>query len=204
MRPYSKSFTPADDSTNGLATSVGGTSGVAIVQQNTDMGDSLAHLVIITPSGSITGSFVITGTNENGDALTETLATNTTNPVTSTNYFLTVTSVLAPAGIGAETVQIGWTDDVVSFWYPIDWPRTAAHDIYVDISGTIDYDIQQTFANVLAGVTPSWVAIAALDNKTGDTFGQASPGATAWRILINSLTAGATIKVQTSQPSTNF
>lgn len=200
MRPYSVSYTPADDSTNGLATTVNVAAGLPFTQQHTDMGDSLAHLIIITPSGSITGNFTITGTDVDGKAQTEVLATDTTNPVTSVNYYLTVTSVLSPAGIGAETVQIGWTDDVISKTFPIDWASSAAHDIYVDISGTINFTVQETFANLLAGITPSWNAITALASKTGDTFGQADIGATAWRLLINSLTSGATVTIQTSQP----
>jgi len=87
-----------------------------------DAGDNLAHLIVITPSGSVTGDYVITGTGPNGQAQSETVATDTTNAVTSTLYFLTVTSVTAPAGIGSETVDIGWAANSVTPWRAVD-PR---------------------------------------------------------------------------------
>lgn len=200
MRPYTITYTPADDSINGLATATNSASGVAFTQVATSAADNLAHLIIITPSGSVSGNFTISGTDANGKIQTEVLATNTTSAVTSVKYYLTVTSVLAPSGIGAATVQIGWTDDIISLTYPISWCSAYAANIYVDISGTISFDIQQTFDNVLAGVTPSWVSIAALAAKTADTYGNAAIGATAIRILFNSLTAGATLKLTTDQP----
>jgi hypothetical protein len=199
MRPNQVTYTPADDDTDGFANDVNAASGVAFTLAATSAADSLAHLVIITPSGSITGSFTLTGTDANGKAQTTTLATNTTNAVTTSLYWLTLTEVLAPAGIGAETVDIGWTDDAVGPTYPIDWRSPYAANIYVDISGTIDFDIQQTFDNVLAGDTPSWVAISALDSKTADTYGNPAIGATAIRLLVNSVSAGATIKITTNQ-----
>jgi len=107
MYNYKASYTPADDDTDGFANDVAGTSGVAFVLAATTPADGLGHLVIITPSGSVTGSYIITGTDASGLYQTETLATNTTNAVTSVKYYKTLTSVLAPSGIGAETVDIG-------------------------------------------------------------------------------------------------
>jgi len=200
MRPYSVTYTPADDSTNGIATSTNSAAGVAFTQVATNAADNLAHLIIITPSKSVTGNYTITGTDADGKAQTETLATNTTSAVTSVKYYLTVTSVLAPAGITDATVQIGWTDDIVSPTYPLDWASTAAADIQVDVTGTINYTVQETFANVLAGTAAAWSSISALASKTALTASVASVGATAFRVLINSLTTGATFTIYTSQP----
>ena len=200
MRPAIISYTPADDDTDGFANDVNTTAGNPFTLAATSAGDGMAHLVIITPSGSVTGNYTLTGTDADGKAQTETVATSTTNPVTSTKYFLTLTQVLAPAGIGANTVNIGWTDDAISPTYPIDWPSPEAANIFVDITGTIDFTVQQNFANVLAGEAGSWNAITALAAKTADTYGQAAIGATAFRLLVNSLTAGATVTIYTDQP----
>jgi hypothetical protein len=199
MRPHTVTYSPADDDDNGLATTTTAAAGVAFTQIATSAGDDLAHLILITPTGSVTGNYTITGTDANGNAQTEVLATDTTNAVTSVKYYLTVTSVLSPAGIGGESVIIGWTDDVVGPTYVLDWASNNAANIYVDVTGTIDFDIQQTFDNVLAGATASWVAISALDSKTADTYGNAAVGATAFRLLLNSLASTPTIKISTSQ-----
>lgn len=201
MRPTLISYTPADDDTDGFANDVTASAGNPFTLAATSAGDAMAHKVIITPSGSVTGNYSLTGTDAEGKAQTETLATNTTNAVTSTKFFLTLTEVLAPAGIGSETVDIGWTDDVVGAMFPIDWPSGAEANIFVDVSGTIDFTIQETFANVLGGVAPVWTNITALAAKTADTFGQATAGATAFRLLVNSLTSGATVSIYTSQPT---
>lgn len=199
MRPAILSYTPADDDTDGFANDATATSGNPIPLTATSVGDGLGHHVIITPSGSVTGNYILTWTGVRGQAITETLATNTTNAVTSTNFFLTLTQVLAPSGIGSETVDIGWTDDAVSPPYPVDWASQAPANIYVDISGTIDFTIQETFANVLAGVTPVWNSITALTGKTADTYGQSAVGATAFQLLVNSSTSGATVHIYTDQ-----
>lgn len=135
--------------TNGFASGVGAvTPGTTLfVLAATEAGDDLAHKVIITPSGSVTGNYIITSTNANGQTQTETLATNTTNAVTSSKYHLTLTSVKSPAGLGAETVDIGWTADSVSAWtFP--QPSGPVFNIgfgcIVD-SGTPTYGVQQTY-----------------------------------------------------------
>jgi hypothetical protein len=201
MRPqYFGVYTPADDDTNGFASAVTGTSGVAFVlDEASTAGDSLGHKVIITPSGSVTGSYTITGTDANDRTQTETLATNTTNAVTSVNYYKTLTSVLAPSGIGAQTVDIGWTDDVTSPMYLVNWRQGPPFSISfgVDISGTIDYDVQHRFNNVWESSTvgqgdAGWFDHSSVAAKTADADGNYAYPITAMRVLINSLTAGAT------------
>ena len=201
MRPqYFGTYTPADDDTNGFASAVGGTAGVAFVlDEATTADDDLGHKVIITPSGSITGNFTLTGTDANDRAQTETLATDTVNAVTSTKYYKTLTEVLAPAGIGAETVDIGWTDDVVSPMYLVNWRQGPPFSISVgvDISGTINYDVQHRFDNVWASATvgqgdSGWFDHSSIAAKTADADGNYAYPVTAMRVLLNSLTAGAT------------
>lgn len=205
MRPFSISFTPADDDVDGFANDTTASAGVAMPLSATSVGDSMAHLVILTPSGSVTGSYALTGTDGDGIAQTETVATDTVNAVTSTKYFKTLTQVLAPSGIGVRTIDIGWTDDILSPSFPIEWNSLSIASLYVDISGTIDFTVSDTIQNVWSVTSPqnslSWSAITALSGKTADTAGSSRIGATAVRLLINSLTAGATIRLDVSQPS---
>lgn len=99
--------------TNNIASGVTASSGVAfpLITDVAGGGDGLAHKLIITPSGSVTGNYTISGKDADGKAYSETLATSTTNAVTSVNYYATDIVVTAPAGLGAETVDIGWTVD---------------------------------------------------------------------------------------------
>ena len=204
MRPYSVTYTPAALDANGFADDVADSAAGVFTLTATSAADGLAHIVTILGNAATNHNdktFTITGTSADGVAQTEdVVGPNGVATVSSTKYFLTVTGITVAATTGADTFDFGWSAVAVCPTYPIDWRSPYAHNIFVDVTGTIDFDIQQTFVNVLAGVTPSWVAITALDSKTADTYGQASVGATAIRALINSVTATATIKLQTNQP----
>jgi hypothetical protein len=202
MYPIEFSYTPADDDADGFANDVTAASGVAFTLAATTPGDGLAHKVIITPSGSVTGSYVITGTDADAISQSETLLTNTTNAVTSVKYYKTLVSVTAPAGLGAETVDIGWTDVCVGPTFPLNWRQSQFQvSLGVDISGTINYTVQHCLEDVrkAAPSTLSWWPHATLVSKTADTDGNYASPVTATRLLINSLTGGATIDFQIVQ-----
>lgn len=132
--------------TDGYANNVTADPGEALTLAATVPGDSLAHKVIITPSGSVTGNYTITGTGPQGESQTETLATDTTNAVTSAKYYKSVTEVLAPDTLGAETVDIGWTAASVSAWKVI--PKFAGFPIGIGVtvsSGSPTYTLQHTY-----------------------------------------------------------
>lgn len=174
--------------------------GAKLTLAETATPDGLARGVIITPSGSVSGSYTIVGTDLYGVAQSETLATNAGSAVTSSKHFKTVTSVTG-ATIGAETVDIGWAGTIGGIVYPIDWRSPFACNISVDVTGTINYTVQQSFSDVLGGETPVWSDITALASKTADLASQAAVGATAVRLLVNSYTDGASISMTTSQAS---
>lgn len=209
MYPYKASYTPSDDDTDGFANDVSGTSGEAFTLAATTVGDGLAHFVIITPSGSVTGSYTLTGTDADGIAQTETLATDTVNAVTSTKYYKTLTSVLAPSGIGANTVDIGWTDDAVSPTFPLNWrQRNWQVSLAVALTGTINYTVEHTFDQLHPQVTgvsdaaPStltWWAHDYMYSLGASADGNYSFPVSATRLKINGLTAGATIAFWVTQ-----
>src|SRR3990167_1250558 len=193
MRPIKQSYTPADDDTDGFANDVTAASGVAFTLAATTPDDGMGHKVIITPSGSITGDFTITGTDPQGNTLSEVLATDTVNAVTSVNFYKTLTSVLAPSGIGAETVDIGWTDDAVSPLLPLNWRQLDFQvSLAVNLSGTIDYTVQHTLDDIRTVDFDDlfWLPHSSLVTKTADADGNYVSPVTATRLLINSLTAG--------------
>jgi hypothetical protein len=196
MRPKKYSFTPAATDADGLADDVTAAAGVAFALAATTAGDNLAHLIIITPSGSVTGNYSLTGTDADGNAKTETLATDTTNAVTSANHFKTLTSVLAPAGIGSETVDIGWTQVAVSKTIPLDWRQNDFQvSLGLDISGTINFTVQHTL-DAVQDTQPStlkWFNHSSIASSTADVDGNYSFPVQATRLLVNTVSAGATV-----------
>ena len=203
MRPIQFDYTPADADTNGYAAGVTAASGDPFTLTATTPGDGLAHPVIITPSGSVTGTYTITGVDADGYAQTEDLATNTTNAVTSVEAYATVTEVLAPSGLGAETVDIGWTAVSYGPAFLLNWRQVNFQvSLGVIVSGTINYTVQHTLDNMRTGTVPSaltWFPHASLASKTATADGNYASPVTATRLKVNSLTAGATLTFQIVQ-----
>lgn len=203
---------PATEDTDAYANDVNTTDGLPFTLAATSAGDSLAHKVIITPSGSVTGDYTLTGTDADGRAQTETLATNTTSAVTSAKYYKTLTEVLAPSGIGAETVDIGFVDEVASATIFLDDSRTNAAAVSVDHTGTAAWTIQTTSCNVdrRADAAPFdytdqedifWFDDGNFTNKSADTHNQlALKGRTAMRVKLLSYSASAELQIFVTHP----
>jgi hypothetical protein len=78
----------------------------------------------------------------------------------------------------------------------------AAAGMTVAVTGTINYTMYETFANVYEhDATTVSTQITALASKTANTSGNASVSATGVILLINSVTASATITVWLNQNS---
>lgn len=114
MKKMTLTGTSVAQDTNNIAAAVTAASGVAFTLIADETPDGLAHKLIITPSGSVTGNYGISGLDADSAAVSETLATNTTSAVTSAKYYSTGIIVTAPSGLGSETVDIGYTADSVS------------------------------------------------------------------------------------------
>lgn len=136
-------------STNAFANDVNTTSGLAFTLAATTVSDGLAHKVIVTPSKSVTGNYTITGTNGNDEPQSETLATSTTNAVTSAKYYKSLVSVLAPSGITDATVDIGYTAASASPWEFINdvWTTPGMGFGCTVDSGTPTYGVEQQYGD---------------------------------------------------------
>ncbi len=205
-------FDPATEDTDAYANDVNASSGNPFTLAATAAGDSLAHKVVITPSGSVTGNYSLTGTDADGRTQTETLATDTTNAVTSAKYYLTLTQVLAPAGIGAETVDIGFADEFASPTIPLDETSGYPATVSVDHTGTANWTIQTTLQCLRksSAVAPFdfddqedlfWFADGNFTTKTADTNNALTlRGLTAMRFVANSYSAAAEIQLFVTCP----
>lgn len=204
MRPSIINIDVADANLTGFASNV---TGATFTITTTATTDGLAHQVSFRNDSATDHSaktIDLVGTDANGVAQTETMAApGTSATVESTKYFKTLTSATPSATIGGDTFDIGWVDEVASVVYPLDWPRASGATISVDVTGTIDFTVQETFVNVLAGTAPIWTSISALAAKTADTVSSSTVGATAIRIIVNSYSSGAELQMYTVQPRYN-
>lgn len=201
MRPKTLNLNVADASLTGFASNV---TGAAWTIATSATSDGLAHRVSVRNDSATDHSaltIILIGTDANNAAQSETIAApGTSATVESTLYFKTLTSATPSATIGVDTFDIGWVDEVVSATYPIDWPRISGCTVSVGVTGTINFTVQETFVNILAGVAPVWQNITALASKTATTTAITTVGATAIRTVVGSYTNGAALQVHTVQP----
>lgn len=115
---------------------------------------SPAGRVTITPVGDeSTNSFTITGTNWNGDTISEVLAGQNAAASTSVLDYKTVTSVV-PENATAAAVEVGTAQSGGSRWMRLDSWANAQVGVQVNVSGTIDYSVEQTFDDPNSPTTP--------------------------------------------------
>jgi len=193
------SYTPAAASLTGLASNV---TGASWPLSATSAGDSLAHTITIrndTATDHSGKTALITGTDADGYAQTETLALpGVSATVTSTMYFLTVTSVVPSATIGADTMDIGWSAVAYGRTVPLNWRQQSFQtSLAVVITGTINVTVQHTFDYLSANgniQSANWFPHATIASVTGNADGNYAFPAVATHLKINSVTNGATVK----------
>lgn len=150
--PKIGSYTVNAAATSSLATSVSGASWALAA---TTFSDNLAHKIIIssnTTTSHAAKTLVLTGTDNNGRPVTETVNLPGANATTtSTKYFKSLAGPLVPsATIGSDTMHIGnavnaITEDI--------YPRTQGVTAFnvgmgVVLGGTITVTLQHTYNGV--------------------------------------------------------
>lgn len=197
-------YTPAAESLTGFASNVTGASWTLTA---TSSGDSLAHQVSVR-NDSITDhsgkTIALVGTDENGKAQTETIAApGTSATVESTKYWLTLTSATPSATIGADTFDIGWVDEFTTPTLAINH-KGGNGALNVFVSGTINYDIQQTFDDIQTKTTAfNW----SVDNSATQSGVTATTSVLYYahpkgiRLKVNSYSTGATLTLSYTQVS---
>lgn len=146
---YEVAFTVAAANTTGFKSNATGASWALTA---TTPNDGLAHKVTIANDSATDHSaktLVLTGTDANGNALTETVNLPAASPavVTSTKFFKTLNTPLVPsATIGADTMDIGWAATAVSPWVKLDYVQNGfGVSVAVVAGGTINYDVEHTY-----------------------------------------------------------
>lgn len=132
----------------------GATAGAITVGAYSGAALSPAGRITITPVGDESANtFTVTGTSWSGNLISEVIDGKNASASTSVLDYKTVTSVVAENAT-ANTVEIGSAQSGGSRWVCLDSWAFAQAAIQVDVSGTIDYTIQQTFDDPNALVSP--------------------------------------------------
>lgn len=164
--------------------------------------DGLAHRLNLIDTGADvqTGAtYTITGTGADGEAQTEDRAGPGSGATVETlKYFLTVTSITIASPVATSTTDIGTVDEVQSTVIPLDFYSAEGATVAVDVTGTIDFTVEETFDSVLdlsgPQVNATWFDIAALADKTADTRSVAARNATGLKVTVNSYSATAELQ----------
>jgi len=195
-------FTPANANLTGFASNV---TGAAFTLTANSSGDSLAHQVSIRNDSATNHSgktVTLVGTDQDGVTQTEVV----TGPagsatVESAKYFLTLTSATPSATIGADTFDIGWVDEFATKTLPINW-RGGIGSLSIDITGTINYDLEQTFDDIQFKASPFVWGVDNSATQAGVTTDltvlyEGHPKAI--RVKVNSYTDGAIVVLSYTQ-----
>lgn len=106
-------------------------------------GSTARQVTIVAAGNESSNSFVVTGTNVNGDPVSETVAGPNATTATTVSYFKTVTSVtISGNAVGALTV--GMTNTAVSAWVRFDDFAPSNISIQCTVSGSATYTLQST------------------------------------------------------------
>jgi hypothetical protein len=205
MRPITVGpYTPAVASTTAFNAQGFTSTGAATAPTTTTTTDGLAHYVTLTSPAQATLAginFTIVGTDPDGHDISETIAgPASASTVTSTKFFKTITTIQPSATMGALVVSVGIAVTAITPTIALSANSTAAAGMTVGITGTINYTAYETFADVF-NHDPQSVStqISALASKTANTSANCSVSATGTFVLVNSVTATATLTVYLNQ-----
>jgi hypothetical protein len=196
MYPIRFFYTPADDDADGFASALTG-AGPWVPDEATVSGDGLAHLVTISSTADLDAiTFTITGKDADGFAQTEDILGPDNTTVTGVKYFSEVTDIAASETVGVETFNVGWKDTCVGPTFPLNWrQKTFQVSLGVVVTGTINVTVQHLIDDVrrAAPSTMKWWPHSTIVSKAADTDGNYASPVSATRLLVNSLTASATV-----------
>jgi len=172
-----------------------------------DIGDTYSDGIggvrlLFDSAGDInTNVFTITGKDQDGNSITETVTGVTTTPVSTVKYYSQVTAITASIDT-TSNVWVGTvTGELVSPTVPVNrYSDDGAAVAVSGLSGTCQYDLEQTFDDLrLGSVSVNWFVVSAAGTDAStDIATQAAAGATGVRLKMDSYTNAAELQFHVS------
>lgn len=209
MRPQYFSFTPANETTTGIATGLTG-AGPWTSFTLSGPSDSFAHQLSLTSAANLSAiNITIVGTDADGQAVTETRAGPNANTVETSAYFKTVTSISAASTLGANTLDVGWVDEFVSQTLPTEiYLHQGPPFCQITLTGTANFDVEDTMSDIRASYSPppsqgdfTWLNDANFTAKSASLSAQLAVIPRAIRLAVNSYSSGAVLKLAVITPN---
>jgi len=151
-------------------------------------------------AGDISGvTFTITGKDQDGISITEAVTGVTTTAVLTTNYYSQVTQIAADGAVASNLFigTVASSTGMVSKSVPINrLSQTGAGVAVSALSGTCQYDLQETFDALDTTPVTGWFDVAT--DKSTDFAATATPGATAVRCKWDTYSDGAELQFHVS------
>lgn len=161
--------------------------------------------IAIDSAGDVaTVVFTVYGTDQDGVEVTETITGVTTTEIESVTYWQTITRIAADAEV-TSTVTVGTVDEIVSPTLPVNW-RNDFPAVYTvaSLSGTLQYDIQQTLSPMEMNTDPTTLIwYDAQSNKSAVLAGEFTRYVTAVRLKWDSYSSGAELQFQVREQDYN-
>lgn len=199
-RPIYLTITPDNTSSTGICLSQT-PGGAGALTLNGALGTSFdypRHIAIASGSDISNRTFTIVGADISGRTLTEVVTGPNNATVKSTLYYKTLTSITI-SGSAAGAITVGTVGELSTQTIPLNYTMPIATQVAVDVTGTINFSVQETFDDPFTTLTPNWLSVTALASKAADTNSQVSVGSRAIRVITNSYTNGATLGIDIVQ-----
>lgn len=164
---------------------------------------SPAGRITITPVGDeSSNTFTVTGTSWSGNPISEAIDGKNASASTSVLDYETISSIVAENAT-ANTVEIGSAQSGGSRWVSLDSWAFSQVGLQVDVSGTIDYTVQQTFDDPNSATNPvspanvTWIdsADSAVVTETTSKQSSYAYAPTFVRVVANSGDGTATLRL---------
>ena len=179
------------------------TLGGALTSGGSYTADYARQITIVSDGADNGRTFTVTGTDANGDVQTEAITGPSTTTVESAKYFKTISSIAVDAAC-AGNISSGIVDEFVTPVIPLNYKNANPATISIEgISGTIDISVEQTFSNVLGDIANIvyFATHADITTITADAHAELSNHATGVRLICNSYTNTAELKMIINQDS---
>jgi hypothetical protein len=168
-------------------------------------GLDMARVVALTSTGAIGGvNFTITGTDADGNAISEVMAGPSNSTVYSTKAYLTVATIAVSGAVGTNT-KAGWdgsnTLSAIAKTIGLNAHAVIAAQVKIVVTGTVNFSIEDTNDDIyrLGTGAATWTSVSALASKTSTTLSQIDVLSSGLRLKINTYSNSATLKIIISQ-----